>query len=54
MPQHDPSTHGRMVANMADFLELLSAVRQRVLKTGQRPTEIPEDLKLALIRLLSE
>lgn len=54
MPQHDPSTHGRMVGNMADFLELLSVVRQRVLETGQRPTEIPEDLKTALIRLLSE
>lgn len=54
MPQHDPSTNGRMVANMADFLELLSSERQRVLETGKRPTEIPEHLKIALIRLLSE
>jgi hypothetical protein len=54
MARDDSETKARMTANLADFLELLSLTRGRVIAAGQRPTEIPDDLKVALLRLISE
>lgn len=45
---------GRMAKNLADFLEVLTSARTRVLASGQPLTDIPEEVKVALIRLLSE
>jgi hypothetical protein len=41
-----------MAANLAEFLELLSNERTRVLASGQKPTEIPDDLKAAVLQLI--
>ena len=54
MISNDSTTRAQMSTNLAEFLELLSATRKRVLASGRGPTEIPEDLKVALIRFLSE
>jgi hypothetical protein len=43
-----------MVFNLAEFLELMNETRAKVLATGERPTEIPDDLKAALLRRISE
>jgi hypothetical protein len=51
---HDDPREGKMVASFADFLQLLTATRQRVLASGKPPTDIPDDLKAALLRLISE
>jgi hypothetical protein len=54
MVHDDSPTKARMTANLADFLELLSLARAKVMTAGQKPTEIPDDLKTALLRLISE
>jgi hypothetical protein len=54
MAPHDTETKARMTANLADFLELLSLTRGRIIETRQTPTEIPTDLEEALLRLISE
>jgi len=54
MNHDEPEVHVRMATSLADFLELLSSTRRRALASGQRPTEIPDDLKAALLRLISD
>lgn len=44
----------RMVANLANFLELLTATRKRVLASGSKPTDVPDELKAAVLKLISE
>ncbi len=34
-------------------MELLSAARAEVIRSGKTPTEIPDDLKAALMRLIA-
>jgi hypothetical protein len=43
-----------MARNLADFLELLTAARTEVIQSGTKPTDIPNDLRAALLRLISE
>ena len=54
MAYDDAQRKARMSANLADFLELLSVTRTRIVAAGQRPTDIPDNLKAALLRLISE
>jgi len=54
MTQDDSETRARITANLADFLELLSLTRGRMIAAGQKPTEVPDDLKASLLRLISE
>lgn len=54
MTPEGPDPRTRMSANLADLLELLSMARKKVLATGQKPTEIPDEIKAVLLRLLSE
>jgi hypothetical protein len=53
LDQNAPPDKG-MAENLAEFLELLSAARSEVIRSGRMPTEIPADLKAALLRLISE
>jgi hypothetical protein len=43
-----------MSRNLADFLELLTAARTEVIQNGRNPSDIPDDLRAALLRLISE
>jgi hypothetical protein len=46
-PKDDPA------ALLAPFFEVLAVERAKVQAGGQKPTEIPEDLKIAVLQLIS-
>jgi hypothetical protein len=46
-------TKDDLAALLANFLEVLQVERAKVQASGQKPTEIPNDLKTAVLQLIS-